>query len=71
MESSASSYILNLIRVFIFLLNYLSMFRRQCGFFSPTQSSFTPESIKALLLRSSSLRQEFINCRTEDKLSQH
>jgi len=47
---------------------YLSMLSWQ---FSPAQSNFTPESCRSLLLRSSSLREEFEDCRTEDTVSQH
>ncbi len=50
--------------------SYFSMLSWQCELFSPSESSFTPESCRSLLLRSSSLS-EFDDCRHEDKLSQH
>jgi len=48
----------------------LSMLSWQFGLFSPIQSSFTPESCRWLLLRSSSLRGEFDDCRAEATISQ-
>jgi len=49
---------------------YLNMLSWQFGLFSPAQSSFTPESFRSLLLRSSSLREEFDDCRAEATISQ-
>jgi len=46
------------------------MLTPQFGLFSAAQSSFNPESCKWLLLRSSSLREEFGDCRTEATISQ-
>ena len=37
----------------------------QCGLLSPAESSLTPESCRSLLLRSSSLRPEEMELRTE------
>lgn len=42
----------------------------QCGFFSPINSNFTPESYRLLLFRSSSLRLEDCKLRTEDRAAQ-
>ena len=42
----------------------------QCGLFSSEHSSFTPESCRLLLLRSSSLRLEDWELRTEDRAAQ-
>jgi len=50
---------------------YLSICSWQFGLFSPSESSFTPESCTSLLLRSSSLRRQFEDWRDDDKLSQH
>jgi len=50
---------------------YLSMLSWQFRLFSPAQSSFTPESFRSLLLKSSSLRGEFDDCRAEATISQH
>ncbi len=49
---------------------YLSVSSWQFRIFSPSESSVTPESCRSLLLRSSSLRTEFENCKTDDKLPQ-
>ena len=43
----------------------------QCGLPSPAESSFTPESCRLLELRSSSLRLEELELRTEARASQH
>ena len=43
----------------------------QCGLPSPAESSFTPESCRSLVLRSSSLRLEELALRTEARASQH
>ena len=43
----------------------------QCGLPSPAESSFTPESCRKLVLRSSSLRLEEWELRTEARASQH
>ena len=43
----------------------------QCGLPSPAESSFTPESSRSLILRSSSLRLEELELRTEARASQH
>ena len=43
----------------------------QCGLPSPAESSFTPESCRSLVLRSSSLRLEELELRTETRASQH
>ena len=48
----------------------LSVFSLQCGLFSPLDSSFTPESWRSLLLRSSSLRLGDWELRSEDRASQ-
>ena len=48
----------------------LRVSRTHCGLSSPTDSSFTPESCRLLLLRSSSLRLEDWELRTEDRTSQ-
>lgn len=42
----------------------------QCGLSSPEESRLTPESFKLLLLKSSSLRLELGDLRTEDRASQ-
>ena len=42
----------------------------QCGLPSPAESSFTPESCRSLVLRSSSLRQ-VLELKTEARASQH
>ena len=42
----------------------------QCGLCSPTESGFTPKSFRLLLLRSSTLREEDWELRTEDRASQ-
>ena len=42
----------------------------QCGLFSPAESSSTPESCRSLWLRSSSVRLEDWELRTEDRTSQ-
>ncbi|KAK3542226.1 hypothetical protein QTP86_018787, partial [Hemibagrus guttatus] len=42
----------------------------QCGFFSPSESSFTPESCSLLSLRFSSLSLEEFEVRTEDRALQ-
>ena len=42
-----------------------------CGLPSPAESSFTPESCRSLVLRSSSLRLEEVELRTEARASQH
>ena len=42
----------------------------QSGHFNSTDSSFTPESCRSLLFRSSSLRLEDWELRTEDRASQ-
>jgi len=42
----------------------------QCGLPSPAESSFTPESCRSLVLRSSSLRLEELELRTEARASQ-
>ncbi|KAF4084691.1 hypothetical protein AMELA_G00108890 [Ameiurus melas] len=52
----------------LFLLNSVSSV--QCGFSSPAESSFTPESCSLLLLRSSSLSLEEFELRTEDRTLQ-
>jgi len=52
-------------------ISNLSTCRWQYGLFSPSESSFTPESCRSLLLRSSSLRTQFEDWRADDKLSQH
>ncbi|MCI4382179.1 hypothetical protein PGIGA_G00260770, partial [Pangasianodon gigas] len=49
---------------------YLSISSVQCGFFSPAESSFTPEFCSLLILRSSSLRLEEFELRTEDRTLQ-
>ncbi len=49
---------------------YLSISSWQFGLFSPSEINFTPESCRSLLLRSSSLRIQFEDCRADDKLSQ-
>ena len=43
----------------------------QCGLPSPAESSFTPESCRSLVLRSSSLRLQELELRTEARASQH
>ena len=43
----------------------------QCGLPSPAESRFTPESCRSLVLRSSSLRLEELELRTEARASQH
>ncbi|CAL8399535.1 unnamed protein product, partial [Boreogadus saida] len=43
----------------------------QCVLPSPAESGFTPESCRSLILRSSSLRLEEWELRTEAKASQH
>ena len=43
----------------------------QCGLPSPAESSFTPESCRRLVLRSSSLRLEELELRTEARALQH
>ena len=43
----------------------------QCGLPSPSESGFTPESCRSLLLRSSSIRLEELELRTEARASQH
>ena len=43
----------------------------QCGLPSPAESSFTPESCRSLVLRSSSFRREELELRTEARASQH
>ena len=48
----------------------LRVSRVQCGLSSPADNSFTPESCRLLLLRSSSLRLEDRELRTEDRASQ-
>ena len=54
-----------------FLINPdLRVSSSQCGLFSPDDSSFTPESCRSLLLRSSSLKLENWELRTEDRASQ-
>jgi hypothetical protein len=42
----------------------------QCGLPSPAESSFTPESCRLLILRSSSFRLEDLELRTETRDSQ-
>ena len=42
----------------------------QCGLSSPADSFFTPESFRSLSLRSSSLRLEDWELRTEDRAAQ-
>lgn len=42
----------------------------QCGLPSPEESSFTPESLRLLLLRSRTLRLEFLDLRTDASASQ-
>ena len=42
----------------------------QCGLLSPAESSFIPESCRSLALRSSSLRLEETELRTEARASQ-
>ena len=49
----------------------LRVFSVQCGIPSPAESSFTPESCRSLVLRSSSLRLEELELRTETRASQH
>ena len=43
----------------------------QCGLPSPAESSFTPESCRSLVFRSSSFRLEELELRTEARASQH
>ena len=43
----------------------------QCGLPSPAESSFTPESCRSLVLRSSFFRLEELELRTEARASQH
>jgi len=51
-------------------LKYLNLLSWQIGLLSPVESSFTPESCRSLLLRSSSRREEFDDCRAEATTSQ-
>lgn len=48
----------------------LRVFSLQCGLFSPRHSSFTPESLRLLLLRSRSLRLEGLEHRAEAREEQ-
>ena len=52
------------------LMSDLRISSLQCGLCSPTDSDFTPESCRSLLLRSSSLREDDWELRTEDRDSQ-
>jgi len=54
----------------LYILKYLSICSWQFGLFSASERIFTLESCKSLLLRSSSLRTQFEDWRTDDKLSQ-
>ena len=48
----------------------LSLSSLQCGLLSPAEISFTPESLRSLLLRSSSLRLDALELRTDARASQ-
>lgn len=50
---------------------HLSISSRQFGLFRPAQRSFTPESSRSLLLRSSSISGESDDCKTDARISQH
>ena len=65
-ESTCNSYSKDYYFQFI-TTTALSISSSQCRYPSPAQSRFTPESSRSLLLRSSSLRGQFTDCRTEAK----
>lgn len=64
----------NLLLIYLNEIYYTNMdlriFNVQHGLPSPAESSFTPVSSRSLLLRSTSLRLEFLEVKTEAKASQ-